>query len=585
MVKVPEGALPAPPQSYGRHGMDEVISGLVVRAARPNEAGLLSELTVRSKAVWGYGDDFLAQVREQLRIRPEEVLVRRVVVAEYEGRAVGVATLEGEPPEGEFGLLFVEPELLRCGVGRVLYEHMLTRAGILGFTVVNVAADRHAVPFYRAMGAERSQVADAADLVGFQVYPISPEPSWVRAWNGGTRPVMVGNVAEFHGQFTGVRAEPDHYSCLAAFCGPEPAKVLLPLPVADWWREHVAETLGWDELAVGTPAERGIGPGVRPWGWTSSWVPQHCELLRAVHHFESKRHANALFHELAGQCRGIVVPAQRSLRSARALHKELAEGGRVVLKREYGAGGSGTMIVSRETPGLYRLLREWSRTGVLVEEYIDGVSTGRDVTFDAVIDAQGWVYPVGVAEMDVAGTAYMGATVGPGVVPPDLDRTASRFAMMVGRVLSGWGYRGWFDVDFVVTAAGALAPMEINLRLTGPAVTFHIRNTLDRLHGGRHFVRTLDCLRIGARLPDPALRAHVGGLVESCRALGVTLLVTIPTAAFDPAPYLGIALAGRSLEAIGAAEAEVNRRNSDLWRVVSARIPQNPTGFSDDVVH
>ena len=568
--------------------------GVGLRPARPAEAERLSELVMRSKAAWGYDDAFLDACREQLRIRPGEVIRRRTVIAERCGTPLGVATLDGDPPEGELGLLFVEPDTMRQGVGRALYRHVLAEAGRLGFRRLAIDADPHAVPFYRAVHAEPVPLAGppaagpaAADaLVRMQAWPPAREPSWSAAWDGGSRPVIVGNAAEFNGQFgQGVRG-PDHYSCLAAFCAARPAMVLLPMPVEGWWIEHVGAALGWEGVQVHSglagDARVCVAVGARPdllrriaaersrtlpWGRTADFAaiaPGPRDALRAVRRYESKRHAHTLFRALAGEHPRIAVPAQRPMGSPRALARELSDGRRVVLKREYGVGGAGTLIVSGDTPGLRPLLRRWARDGALVEEYVEGDEVHRDVTFDAVVAADGWVHPVGAGLMHVDGTAYRGVTVGPGVLPDVLARAAAGFGTAVGRALAADGYRGWFDVDFVATASGRLAPTEINLRLTGPAVAFHVQAALDRRRGGRHIVRTADQLPLGARLPSAALREHVTDLVRRCQGLGATLLVTIPTAAFDAAPYLGVAIAARTVSAAAAAETAVRQANADL---------------------
>jgi hypothetical protein len=201
---------------------------------------------------------------------------------------------------------------------------------------------------------------------------------------------------------------------------------------------------------------------------------------------------------------------------------------------------------------------------MLLEDYVEGAGPYRDPTFDAFVDADGRVHPVGVGLMDVDGTSYQGVTVGPGVLPDALTGAAVRFGSAVGRALADEGYRGWYDVDFVTDRSGRLAPTEINLRLTGPAVAFHLQAAFDRLRGGRHHVRTLDRLPLGARLPAGALGDHVARITETCHALGATLLVTIPTAAFDPVPYLGVAIAARAARTLDEAEAAVRAANTAL---------------------
>jgi GNAT superfamily N-acetyltransferase len=562
--------------------MGGAAGAVTLRAARPDEAEALSGLVMRSKAYWGYDEAFLAACREDLRLRRDDVAARRAVVADRDGLVVGMATLEGDPPDGRLGLLFVEPDAIGRGVGRALYGHVLREAGRLGFVRVEIESDPHAEAFYRAMGAER-QGFTRQGLPVLLAWPVPPEPSWSVAWSSGGPTVQVGNVAEFNGQFAGGGQGHDHYSCLAAFCGPRPAVIVLPQRVEDWWIRDVAAVLGWGDVEVhsGIAVDGRISEAIRarpdllrrltspvlPWGRTPQFepiAPSSAGVAAAIRRYESKSRAHALFHALAPGHPGIVVPAQRPAGSPRALVRELTGGARVVVKSEYGVGGSGTLIVSRDTARLRSLARRWARDGVLLEEYVEGSGPYRDPTFDAVIDAGGEVHPVGVGLMHVDGTSYRGVTVGPGVLPGPITETATAFGAAVGRALAADGYRGWYDVDFVTDRSSRLAPTEINLRLTGPAAAFHIQAALDRRRGAGHLVRTLDRLPLGARLPAALLREHVTRTTRTCRALGATLLVTIPTAAFDPVPYLGVAIAARTSRVLDQAETAVRAANAAL---------------------
>ena len=128
-------------------------AGPVLRPARPGEAGALTALALRSKAFWGYDEAFMASCRDELTLDEDTVTARRTVVAQDAGEVIGFATLEGEPPHGSLGMLFVAPEAMRRGAGRLLYGHMLAAAGRLGFTRLSIDADPNAEAFYRAMGA------------------------------------------------------------------------------------------------------------------------------------------------------------------------------------------------------------------------------------------------------------------------------------------------------------------------------------------------------------------------------------------------------------------------------------------------
>jgi GNAT superfamily N-acetyltransferase len=139
---------------------------LRLRAARRDEARLLSELALRSKGHWGYDQAFLDACRAELTLAPEEVETRRVTVAECDGRVVGFYALAGDPPAGILADLFVEPDHIGTGVGRALWEHAMAAARTLGFARLTLEADPGAEPFYPAMGAHRIGSVPSGSIPG-----------------------------------------------------------------------------------------------------------------------------------------------------------------------------------------------------------------------------------------------------------------------------------------------------------------------------------------------------------------------------------------------------------------------------------
>ncbi|MGH8981823.1 MAG: GNAT family N-acetyltransferase [Acidimicrobiales bacterium] len=126
-----------------------------LRPATPDEATELSELALRSKAVWGYDDAFLEACRAELTLDAARLDELRIVVAEADGEVVGFYSLIGVPPDGELGHLFVEPEWIGRGLGRALWTHMSTTAAALSFARVRIESDPGASSFYESMGARR----------------------------------------------------------------------------------------------------------------------------------------------------------------------------------------------------------------------------------------------------------------------------------------------------------------------------------------------------------------------------------------------------------------------------------------------
>lgn len=159
------------------------MTNFAIRAARPDEAGELSALALRSKAHWGYDRRFLDACREELTIPAEQVTARRtwVAVAQDEsgaensarshGRILGFGTIEGEPPAGELGMLFVDPAAIGRGVGSALFTHLAATANKLGFHRLTIASDPNAEPFYLARGAVRIGTVPSGSIPG-RVLPL-----------------------------------------------------------------------------------------------------------------------------------------------------------------------------------------------------------------------------------------------------------------------------------------------------------------------------------------------------------------------------------------------------------------------------
>lgn len=139
---------------------------VLIRPARATEADVLTDLALRSKAHWGYDAAFLHACRDELTVAANEVARRRATVADRDGRVLGFTTLEGEPPAGVLGMMFVEPRAIGQGIGRLLFEHTIAAGRDLGFTRLTIDADPNAEPFYRAMGAVRTGSVPSGSIAG-----------------------------------------------------------------------------------------------------------------------------------------------------------------------------------------------------------------------------------------------------------------------------------------------------------------------------------------------------------------------------------------------------------------------------------
>ena len=139
---------------------------LQIRAAHLAELDLLNELIVRSKAVWGYDEAFLAACRDELRLRHNDLKETSVAIAECGGRTLGVAQVKTFEQEAELFKLFIAPEAMGTGAGRALFDWACGVALDDGAERLVIDSDPDAAPFYRHMGARDIGLAPSGSIPG-----------------------------------------------------------------------------------------------------------------------------------------------------------------------------------------------------------------------------------------------------------------------------------------------------------------------------------------------------------------------------------------------------------------------------------
>lgn len=146
-----------------------ILKMIVIRNAEKSEAESLSALAMRSKAHWGYSEEFMDACRQELLVT-EEMIERDAnyyAVAEKEGVTVGFYALTSLSDSNiELDLLFVEPNHIRSGVGRMLFEHARNYAAANGGRTLFFQGDPNAEGFYRAMGARLAGTQESFSIPG-----------------------------------------------------------------------------------------------------------------------------------------------------------------------------------------------------------------------------------------------------------------------------------------------------------------------------------------------------------------------------------------------------------------------------------
>ncbi|MEH6520305.1 GNAT family N-acetyltransferase [Sulfitobacter sp.] len=124
-----------------------------IRAAVSEDAAALTSLIFRSKKSNGYDDAFMELCVDVLRVTPEILKQRHAFLAEADNQLLGCAMLDPQDANtAEVCAFFIAPEHKRRGVGKVLWNKLLSHAQALGFTKLVLDADPEAVPFYKRLG-------------------------------------------------------------------------------------------------------------------------------------------------------------------------------------------------------------------------------------------------------------------------------------------------------------------------------------------------------------------------------------------------------------------------------------------------
>ena len=124
-----------------------------IRPAAAGEGERLREITAAAKGFWGYDPVRVREWAAALDLSPGRLAAACAYVAELDRRAVAWAEIL--PPAGGVCVLehlWVEPALIRRGLGSLLFRFAAGRARELGATALEWEAEPNALGFYRTLG-------------------------------------------------------------------------------------------------------------------------------------------------------------------------------------------------------------------------------------------------------------------------------------------------------------------------------------------------------------------------------------------------------------------------------------------------
>jgi len=137
------------------------MNNLNIRKANACDAQQLTDLALRSKAVWGYDKVFMAECADELRVDKHQVTAVGNIcyVATLDKKVVGYYSVAFDTElnaenEAELEALFIEPDYLGLGIGKQLFLHAISKCQEFSLAKLHIQADPNAETFYIKVGAK-----------------------------------------------------------------------------------------------------------------------------------------------------------------------------------------------------------------------------------------------------------------------------------------------------------------------------------------------------------------------------------------------------------------------------------------------
>jgi N-acetylglutamate synthase-like GNAT family acetyltransferase len=134
---------------------------LLIRPAGVSEQRVLEDLQLRASLTNAGDRDALLAHPDAIEVPFAQIAAGRVFVAEWKGTIVGFAAVESRTDgDSELDALFVDPNMRRRGIARLLVEHCAHVARTRKSSALHVIGNPHAEEFYTACGFSKTGTSE-----------------------------------------------------------------------------------------------------------------------------------------------------------------------------------------------------------------------------------------------------------------------------------------------------------------------------------------------------------------------------------------------------------------------------------------
>jgi GNAT superfamily N-acetyltransferase len=129
------------------------LSNFSIRDAVSSDAATLTTICFRSKSHWGYPQEYIDLWTDELTITTQMIeSFHSFVAIDKTTKMLGFCLLKTEQLKAEIEALYIDPDAMGQGLGRLLLNHAFEKARHSGCTSAQLASDPNALTFYQYMG-------------------------------------------------------------------------------------------------------------------------------------------------------------------------------------------------------------------------------------------------------------------------------------------------------------------------------------------------------------------------------------------------------------------------------------------------
>ncbi|MEK6304495.1 MAG: GNAT family N-acetyltransferase [Acidobacteriota bacterium] len=132
-----------------------LAEGPTIRRATTDDARALTEIAHQAKRHWGYPERWIEIWKDALTITTDFILIHEVHVACVDGKIAGFSAVVRANDKVWLEHLWVLPEHIGTGLGKMLFTHAARVAASTGAPALEIESDPNAEGFYRLMGSTR----------------------------------------------------------------------------------------------------------------------------------------------------------------------------------------------------------------------------------------------------------------------------------------------------------------------------------------------------------------------------------------------------------------------------------------------